>query len=84
MKRIIFTAIALLFVTGVFAQSEPADTTKKSADTSNSDKPKILISYGNHHSPDDTVYHSSGKHYPKGYIGITFSRFDIVWPTSWR
>ena len=78
MKRLIFTAIASLFITGVFAQSAPADTTKKSADTSKSGQPRILISYGNHHSTDDTVYHSSSRHrYPRGYIGITFSRFDL-------
>ncbi|HEY8782090.1 MAG TPA: PorT family protein [Mucilaginibacter sp.] len=80
MKRLIFTAILGIFTTGhLFAQNMPADTGKKSEDSSQTAEPKILISYGKHLSSNekpDTAWHNK-QHYPKGYLGITFSRFDL-------
>jgi hypothetical protein len=78
MKRLIFTIISGIFVTGVFAQNTPADTSKKSADTVNTQGPRILISYGKHQDSNDSTWrHHNTQTYPKGYIGITFSRFDL-------
>jgi len=81
MKRLIFTTIIGFAVTFVFAQNTTPDSTKKTTDTSHTDKPKILISYGSddkeHQWPKDSTGYRSHQTYPKGYIGITFSRFDL-------
>ena len=81
MTRLIFTAIIGVFVTTSFAQTTPADTAKKSADTSQSDGPRILVSYGKHNRIDDndttTRRHRNYKTYPKATIGLTLSRLDL-------
>ncbi len=81
MKRLIFTTIIGFAVTCVFAQNTTSDSTKKTTDTSHTDKPRILISYGmgdnEHHWTNDSTGNRSHQTYPKAYIGITFSRFDL-------
>ncbi|MFI5137190.1 MAG: outer membrane beta-barrel protein [Sphingobacteriales bacterium] len=77
MKRLIFTAAAALFVSGVFAQNLAADTNKKLGDTTQTEGPRYLVKHGDHQFSNDTIAHNSGKHYPKFSIGITFSRFDL-------
>jgi len=80
MKRIIFTIIFGVFITTTYAQNTTADSAKKSTDTSQTGKPKILISFGNHNGDNDTVYHRYN-HYPKAYIGLTLSRIDLGFAT---
>ena len=81
MKRLIFTTIIGFAVTCAFAQNTTPDSSKKTTDTTHTDKPRILISYGlgdnEHHWSKDSTGNRSHQTYPKAYIGITFSRFDL-------
>lgn len=74
MKRIIFTSVILMAVTAAFGQTV-ADSTKKNADTTQKSGPKFSVNYWNHHRRDTT--RNSNKRYPRGFIGITLSRFDL-------
>jgi hypothetical protein len=82
MKRLLITAILCAAASGVFAQDK-SDTTKTKADTA---KTKIKAGLGDEgleyetHKKNDTTYHHANS-YPKGYIGITFSRFDLGFAT---
>ncbi len=68
-------------VSWVLAQSTTSDSTKKTTDTSHTDKPRILMSYGlgdnEHQWSKDSTGNRSHQTYPKAYIGITFSRLDL-------
>jgi hypothetical protein len=59
-----------------FGQNSAIDSAKKNADTTKSDGVKWSIHYGGHYA-DDTTQHHRRDRYPKAYIGITFSRFDL-------
>ena len=75
MKRIIFTIV--LVISAIFAsgQSMPADTAKKLEDTATDKGFSITLNYHKRHKADTAYHHANG--YPKAYIGITFSRFDL-------
>lgn len=75
MKRLIFTISFLSAACIAFAQ---ADTSKK-ADTAKNGDFSIHIGAGK--SWDDDTHHNSGGRYPKGFIGITFARFDLGFAT---
>ncbi|HVS92669.1 MAG TPA: hypothetical protein VHE59_11580 [Mucilaginibacter sp.] len=75
MKRLLITALICAAAGGVFAQDTKTDTVKASADTTkyNDDDngPHIEYNYWRHH------HHHKQETYPKGFAGITFSRFDL-------
>jgi len=77
MKRLLITAMICAAASGVFAQNSktdsvkaPADTAKKNNDDNDNGRSWEWHSGNNNH--DD---HSNS--YPKGFMGITFSRFDL-------
>src|SRR6202000_2786850 len=71
MKRLIFT-IAFLSVTALaFGQ---ADTTKKADTAKNGD---FSIHIGRKSWDEDSHYRHNNGRYPKGFIGLTFARFDL-------
>ncbi len=77
MKRIIFTTILSLTILGAFAQRS-ADSVK--TDTIVKKKKKLTYfnaEYGKHKWPNDSTDTYHDKAYPKAFIGITFSRFDL-------
>jgi len=79
MKRVLITALICAAASGVFAQSTKTDSVKTSTDTT-----------WTHHNDNDNddddnwdnnFYHRHRHHrddvYPRGFAGITFSRFDL-------
>jgi len=74
MKRLIFTALLLTGTAIAYGQNTTADSTKK---TDPADNSGLNISFhSRHHHKDDTTTHEKQK-YPKAFVGITFSRFDL-------
>lgn len=73
MKRLLIAALICVGASGVYAQDTKTDTAK------NKDNGDIHIGYGDDDSDHPWKRHHDGDHssYPKPYIGITFSRFDI-------
>jgi len=71
MKRAIFTILFLS--TAAFAFGQAADTTKKVDTTKNGD---FSIHIGTKSWDDDSKHPVTG-HYPKGFVGLTFARFDL-------
>src|SRR5258708_6092066 len=88
MKRLIFTIIVGLAVTGVFAQNTNTDSSRIIKDTLKKNK-NIRLGYGedaaefninkNRKDVDSIKYNKPD--YPKFSIGITFSRFDLGFAT---
>src|SRR5882757_2035193 len=82
MKRLLITAIICAAASGVFAQNA-TDSTKSLAAVNNN---KVKAGFGNEgfefdmYKKDDTVTHHEPK-YPRGFMGITFSRFDLGYAT---
>jgi len=77
MKKILLAILISGTAGHAFAQSADTvkkltDTTKRKADTAGS----FSIHYGGHFNDNDTSHHKD-KGYPRGFIGITFSRFDL-------
>jgi outer membrane protein with beta-barrel domain len=73
MKRLLITALACAAAGTVFAQDTKTDTVKSGQDTIitkhyNDDEDDYEFWHRHHHRNDT---------YPKGFIGITFSRFDL-------
>lgn len=68
MKRLISTLLFTVAALLAFGQSAKTDTTKNDGSFS--------IHIGGDHWSDDSTHHYKG-HYPRGFIGITFSRFDL-------
>src|ERR1700679_4473 len=75
MKRLIFTTLFISATLFVFGQSAKTDSTKKAADTAK-DEGSFSIHIGGGDRGSDSSYHYKTR-YPKGFIGITFSRFDL-------
>jgi hypothetical protein len=74
MKRIFFTCILVTSAVFAFGRNVATDTTKKHRDTTANDDDKLSLHYDRHHNSDTTRHHNA---YPKAYVGITFSRFDL-------
>jgi len=78
MKRLLITAMICAAASGVFAQNT-TDSTRNLAAVNNN---KIKTGFGNDgfefdvYKKDDTVTRHDNT-YPKGFMGITFSRFDL-------
>jgi hypothetical protein len=85
MKRLIFTSIISVALTGAFAQNSKADSVKSKADTNKTAKgASIKFGYGdeapqiniNKNKKTDTATHSS-KTYPSFTFGLTIARLDL-------
>jgi hypothetical protein len=74
MKQLIFTTILLTTAVLAFGQNTKADSAKKMADTTDKSGLSISLNFGRHHKGDTTSNHHQ---YPKAFVGITFSRFDL-------
>ena len=77
MKKILLAI--LISGTAGLALAQTADTVKKSTDTTKhaaDTSGSFTIHYGGHFNDKDTSHHKD-KSYPRGFIGITFSRFDL-------
>jgi hypothetical protein len=74
MKRIIFTTILLASTIMAFGQNAPADSSKKNNGVSKDDDTGLSVNVGEHRHADTSGHY---KAYPKAYVGITFSRFDL-------
>jgi hypothetical protein len=74
MKRLILSALFISMAMLAFGQAA-TDTAKSAADTSKNDGSfSIHIGRGDHGSDSSHHYKT---HYPKGFIGPTFARFDL-------
>jgi len=90
MKRLLITALLCAGATAVFAQNTKTDSAKSATDTaktrgwhwSSGDSSDTTA----HHNDDDdnNLHYNFGHHrhhsdheYPRGFAGITFSRFDL-------
>jgi hypothetical protein len=80
MKRVLITAMICAAASGVFAQTTKTDSVRTATDSArshhdrdNDDDWDNGFHYRHHHH-DDGVY-------PKGFAGITFSRFDFGYTT---
>jgi hypothetical protein len=80
MKRLIFTTIIVVAAIGVFARNKSSDTPKETADTTQAKEPQFSINYHKHRGRGDTTVYRN-KRYPKPFIGVTFSRFDLGFAT---
>ncbi len=83
MKRLLITAMICAAASGVFAQNT-TDSTKSLAAVNST---KVKAGFGNeglefdmYKHDDDTVTHHEHT-YPRGFMGITFSRFDLGYAT---
>lgn len=77
MKRLLITAMICAAASGVFAQNSKTDSVKAYADTAkkNNDDNDNSRSWEWHSDNNNHGDHSNS--YPKGFMGITFSRFDL-------
>jgi len=73
MKRLIFTSLLVTAAAMAFGQNNPTDSTKQSTDTTHKHDFNFSIHYRGHHKGDSTRHAT----YPKAFLGITFSRFDL-------
>ena len=82
MKRLLLTAALFAATAMAYGQTTATDTVKKATDTAKKaiDTAKgnasFTLHYGAHFKDNDTSSKPS-KSYPKVFIGITFSRFDL-------
>jgi hypothetical protein len=82
MKRFILTAALFAAISMAYGQATTTDTAKKTADTvkkatdTSKNGASFYVHYGAHFKDHDTSSKPS-KSYPKAFIGITFSRFDL-------
>ena len=74
MKRLIFTAILLSGAALAFGQNKMADSAKRTSDTTGNNGLNLSIHFRHHHKSDSTTHE---KQYPRAFVGITFSRFDL-------
>jgi Ni/Co efflux regulator RcnB len=82
MKRVLITAMICAAASGVFAQSTKTDSVKTATDTT-------WTHHNDNDNDDDDDWDSNFHHrhhhrddvYPKGFMGITFSRFDLGYVT---
>jgi len=86
MKRLLITALICAAASGVFAQNTKTDSIKASKDTVKAKKDILKLGFGDEgsefeiHTNKDSLRFKSVQHstsYPKAFIGLTFSRFDL-------
>jgi hypothetical protein len=93
MKRVLITALICAAASGVFAQNTQTDTVRSATDTAKNKKgwhwsasdPSDTTARHNDNDDDDDWdnnfthrhHHHRDDVYPRGFAGITFSRFDL-------
>ncbi|MFI5160642.1 MAG: PorT family protein [Sphingobacteriales bacterium] len=79
MKHLLITAMICAAASGVFAQNSKTDSVKASADTGKNNNGRSWEWHSGNN--DDNDHNNKNSHhsntYPKGFMGITFSRFDL-------